>query len=77
MPYILLPLQHQEEKFLYLTLHTKKTVMRIDRIITALITILLLCFSGTRACAQIRIVDEQDGKPVAGAYIFSSDNHLL
>ncbi|MGM9726829.1 MAG: hypothetical protein ACI3YJ_04380 [Prevotella sp.] len=51
--------------------------MRIDRIITALITILLLCFSGTRACAQIRIVDEQDGKPVAGAYIFSSDNHLL
>lgn len=51
--------------------------MRIDRIITALITTLLLCFSGTQAWAQIRIVDEQDGKPIAGAYVFSSSNHLL
>ncbi len=27
--------------------------------------------------AQLKIVDEQDGKPIAGAYVFSSDNHLL
>ena len=38
---------------------------------------MLLCICWMPVSAQIRIVDEQDGKPVAGAYIFSSDNHLL
>ena len=42
-----------------------------------ILTFLLLFICLVTANAQIRIVDEQDGKPIAGAYIFSSDNHLL
>ena len=42
-----------------------------------ILTFLLLFLCSAAATAQIRIVDEQDGKPIAGAYIFSSDNHLL
>lgn len=41
-------------------------------IIMFLLSLSLLC--SARATAQIRIVDEQDGKPIAGAYTFSSDN---
>lgn len=39
--------------------------------------ILLLLLSVVATRAQIKIIDEQDGKPIAGAYVFSSDNHLL
>ena len=51
--------------------------MRIERILTPLIIIMLLCLNDTTAWAQIRIVDEEDGKPIAGAYVFSNSNHLL
>lgn len=49
--------------------------IHLNRIISTIA--MLLCICWMPVCAQIRIVDEQDGKPVAGAYIFSSDNHLL
>lgn len=39
------------------------------------ILVLLVC--STAAKAQFKIVDEQDGKPVAGAYVFSSTGSLL
>ena len=52
-----------------------KRNIRLNRIISTIA--MLLCICWMPVCAQIRIVDEQDGKPVAGAYIFSSDNHLL
>lgn len=42
-----------------------------------ILAFLLLFICSVTTNAQIRIVDEQDGKPIAGAYIFSSDNHLL
>lgn len=52
-----------------------KRNIHLNRIISTIA--MLLCICWMPVCAQIRIVDEQDGKPVAGAYIFSSDNHLL
>ena len=52
-----------------------KRNIHLNRIISTIA--ILLCICWMPVCAQIRIVDEQDGKPVAGAYIFSSDNHLL
>ena len=52
-----------------------KRNIHLNRIISTIT--MLLCICWMPVCAQIRIVDEQDGKPVAGAYIFSSDNHLL
>lgn len=52
-----------------------KRNIHLKRIISTIA--MLLCICWMPVCAQIRIVDEQDGKPVAGAYIFSSDNHLL
>ena len=40
--------------------------------------ILILLFAGaSQLKAQFRIVDEQDGKPVSGAYVFSSKGTLL
>ena len=50
---------------------------KIKRFAQTIITLLLLLIGSVAANAQIRIVDEQDGKPVAGAYIFSSTGHLL
>lgn len=52
-----------------------KRNIHLNRIISTIA--MLLCICWMPVSAQIRIVDEQDGKPVAGAYIFSSDNHLL
>lgn len=40
--------------------------------------ILIQLFAGaSQLKAQFRIVDEQDGKPVSGAYVFSSKGTLL
>ena len=39
--------------------------------------LLFLLICSTAAKAQFKIVDEQDGKPVAGAYVFSSTGSLL
>lgn len=50
--------------------------MHTQRIIFSLTTWLLLFFA-LPAWTQIRIVDEQDGQPVSGAYVFSSTNQLL
>lgn len=41
------------------------------------ITLMLLLFRSIPATAQFKLIDEQDGKPVAGAYIFSTTGNLL
>lgn len=41
------------------------------------ITLMLLLFRSIPATAQFKLIDEQDGKPVAGAYIFSNTGSLL
>ena len=42
-----------------------------------ILVLLLLLICSVAAKAQFKIVDEQDGKPVAGAYVFSSAGNLL
>ena len=49
--------------------------MKRTSTIISLLACLLMC--GIPARAQFKIVDEQDGKPVAGAYVFSSTGKLL
>lgn len=41
------------------------------------ITLMMLLFRSIPATAQFKLIDEQDGKPVAGAYIFSNTGSLL
>ena len=45
--------------------------------IISLIACLLMLICSIPAKAQFKIADEQDGKPVAGAYVFSSAGSLL
>lgn len=48
-----------------------------NRILPAFLATLLLFACPILGRAQLKIVDEKDGKPIAGAYVFSNDNHLL
>lgn len=48
-----------------------------NRLFSALLATLLLFACPILGRAQLKIVDEKDGKPIAGAYVFSNDNHLL
>lgn len=51
--------------------------IQTKRNFSAFIATLLLLTCPVLGRAQLKIVDEQDGKPIAGAYVFSRDNHLL
>ena len=48
-----------------------------NRILPVFLATLLLFACPILGRAQLKIVDEKDGKPIAGAYVFSNDNHLL
>ena len=50
---------------------------KIKRFAQTIITLLLLLIGSVAANAQFKIVDEQDGKPIAGAYVFNSVGNLL
>ncbi len=43
---------------------------------TSIITLLLVIVCA-QASAQFRVIDKADGQPIAGAYIFDTDNQLL